>query len=107
MAFSSTIEIANDVARITLSGDLDASSAPALRGQIEQAALAKVQRLVLFMQDLDYMASAGLRVLAFAKQKMGAGVDIYMVGVKEEVLETITMTGFHNSVILMEKYDLA
>lgn len=104
MAFASTLDINNGVAHLVLSGDLDASVAAQLRTQIEQAAAAHVTRLVFFMQELNYMASAGLRVLAFAKQKMGGGVDIYMVGVQEAVLETITMTGFDKSVILVDDY---
>jgi anti-anti-sigma factor len=102
MAFESNIEIANGVARVMLAGDLDAASAPQLKAQIEQAAQAQVGRLVLLMHQLSYMASAGLRVLVFAKQKMGAGVDIYMVGAQEMVRETITMTGFDKSVFLVE-----
>ena len=59
------------------------------------------------MGDLSYMASAGLRSLVFAKQKMGAGVDIFMVAVQESVAETIAMTGFDNSVIMVPSYDEA
>jgi anti-anti-sigma factor len=105
MAFESNIEIANGTARVMLAGDLDAASAPQLKAQIEQAAQTKVGRLVLLMRELSYMSSAGLRVLVFAKQKMGAGVDIYMVGVQETVRETITMTGFDKSVFLVETED--
>lgn len=107
MAFTCTLTLNNEVAHITLAGELDAAVAPQFRAKIEEAAAAKVTRLVLFMSELEYMASAGLRSLAFAKQKMGSNVDIYMVGVQETVAETITMTGFHNSVIMVESYDEA
>lgn len=107
MAFTSTIEFKGSHAHITLAGELDAASAGIFRKDIEAAAAAHSTRLVLFMSDLSYMASAGLRSLVFAKQKMGSGVDIYMVGVQESVFETIEMTGFHNSVILVESYDEA
>lgn len=107
MTFTSTLEIINNAAHITLSGELDAAVAPQFRAQVEEAAQAQVKRLVLFMSELDYMASAGLRVLAFARQKMGADVDIYMIGVQEHVLETLKMTGFHHSVYLLDTYDAA
>lgn len=105
MAFSATLETNNDVAKITLSGELDASTAPQFKAEVEKAAEQKVKRLVLMMQDLDYMASAGLRVLIFTKQKMGADTDIYVVSPQEMVLETLEKTGFDQGVIVVDKYD--
>src|SRR5690348_6785670 len=105
MAFNSTIDIADNVARITLVGELDAGAAPAFRDQVEQAASAHVQRLVIFMADLTYMSSAGLRALIFAKQKMGAAAEIVLVGVRDSVQETLEMTGFHRSVEIVDAYD--
>jgi anti-anti-sigma factor len=105
VAFTSSLEIVNGIARITLAGELDAAAAPQLRAQVDAAARDRVKRLVLLIQDLTYMASAGLRALAFAKQKMGPEVDLYVIGAHVSILETLTMTGFHNSVILLETYD--
>jgi anti-anti-sigma factor len=105
MAFNATLEIVNNIAQISLSGALDAASASTFKEQVEKAAEAKPSRLVLLMQDLDYMASAGLRVLIFTKQKMNHNVDIYVVGAQEMVLETLEKTGFDQSVIIVEKYD--
>jgi|SRR4051812_27730316 anti-anti-sigma factor len=107
MAFKSTLEIVNNVAKITLVGELDAAAAPAFRTDVENAAAAKVKAVALLMKDLEYMASAGLRALVFAKQKMGTQVEIYMIALQEPVMETITMTGFQNSVSFLDEYDAA
>jgi anti-anti-sigma factor len=107
MAFSATLEILDKTAAITLSGSLDASTAPIFKTEVEKAAAAGVKRLVLMMQDLEYMASAGLRVLIFTKQKMGSEADIYVVGAQEMVLETLEKTGFDQSVIIVDEYDPA
>ena len=107
MAFKSALEIVNGVAKITLVGELDAAAAPAFRTDVEKAAAAKAKAVALLMKDLEYMASAGLRALVFAKQKMGPQTTIYMIGLQDTVKETIIMTGFQNSVTLMDEYDAA
>jgi anti-anti-sigma factor len=106
MAFDVTLEMTDKgIAKIALSGELDADATPAFKTEVENAANQQAKRLVLLMEDLEYMSSAGLRVLIFAKQKMGSGVDIYVVGAQEIVMETITMTGFHYSIIALDEYD--
>jgi anti-anti-sigma factor len=107
MSFSASSEVNNGIARITLSGELDASSAPDFKAEIEKAAAQKPRRLVLMLQDLEYMASAGLRVLIFAKQKLGSSADIYVVGARPAIVETLEMTGFQHSVVMLPEYDAA
>jgi anti-anti-sigma factor len=107
MAFDATLETTNGIAKIKLSGELDASSAPSFKTAVEKAAAENPKRLVLLMEELDYMASAGLRVLIFAKQKMGADADIYIVAPQEMVLDTIQKTGYDQSVIVLNEYDAA
>ena len=104
MAFDSSYTITDAVAHVTLTGELDASSAGTFKTVIEAIAAQKPTRLVLHLEGLSFMASAGLRVLVFAKQKMGAGVDIYVVGCQAPVQSTLQMSGFHHSVYLQEKY---
>lgn len=108
MAFTADLEtIKDNIAKITLSGELDASTAPAFKTKVEEAAASKPKRLVLQMEGLEYMASAGLRVLIFAKQKMGSDVDIYVIAPQEMVLDTIQKTGFDHSVYILDEYDAA
>jgi anti-anti-sigma factor len=105
MAFSSTLAFEGNVAKISANGELDASSAPAFRERIEEAANHNVGQLVIFMSGLTYMASAGLRMLIFAKQKMGNSVEIVLVGLTDPVKETLELTGFQHSVTVVDSYE--
>jgi len=107
MAFESTLEMKGDIAKITLTGELDASVAQILRDRVEEAASQHAKKLVLLLATLDYMSSAGLRTIVFAKQKMGSGVTIYLVGAQPHVTEAIRQTGFHHSVVMLDNYDPA
>ncbi len=105
MSFIVTSQMLQDgTAEITLSGELDASVANEFKAAVEKAAAEKPQKLVLIMKDLEFMSSAGLRVLVFAKQKMGSDVDIYVIGAQDPVRDTIQMTGFHHSVIMQDEF---
>jgi anti-sigma B factor antagonist len=81
-----------------------AGSAPACREKAAQSAGTSVSKVVIVMSDLSYMASAGLRVLIFAKQKMGSPVKIVLVGLQESVKETLEMTGFQHSVTIVDAF---
>ena len=104
MAFSATTEVTSGIARITLAGELDASSAPDFKAAIEGIVGQRPRSLV---KELEYMASAGLRVLIFAKQKLGVGTDLFIVGAQPSIVETLQMTGFHHSAVLLDEYDAA
>lgn len=107
MAFSAASEVTNGIAKVTLTGELDASAAPEFKSEIEKVAAQKPRRLVLMLAGLEFMASAGLRVLIFAKQKLGGNTDIYVVGARPAIVETLEMTGFQHSVAMLPEYDAA
>jgi anti-anti-sigma factor len=104
MGFSISVEDGQGEATIKLVGELDAAAAPRFKEAIEKLAGTKPQRLILLMDQLEFMASAGLRVLIFARQKMGAGVSLYVIGSHGPVLNTLKMSGFHHSVYLQDAY---
>ncbi len=106
MAFDVSLEMTDKkVAKITLSGELDASVAAQFKEKVEEAATQDAKRLVLLVKDLEYIASAGIRVLIFAKQKMGGDVDIYVISPQDQIKETLEMTGLQYSVEVLEEYD--
>jgi len=104
MGFGVSVEEGKGTAIIKLSGELDAAAAPQFKEAIEKVVPGKPEKLVLLMDDLQFMASAGLRVLIFARQKMGA-VALYVVGAQGPVLNTLKMSGFHHSVFLQDTYE--
>ena len=63
--------------------------------------------MALQVTELEYMASAGIRMLVFTKQKMGVDTDIYMVGAVAQIVHTLEMTGVDKSVIFVDKFEPA
>lgn len=103
MGFDVSIEEGKGTATITLSGELDAAAASQFKDAIEKVVPSKPDKLVLRMEALEFMASAGLRVLIFTRQKMGS-VALYVVGAHGPVLNTLKMSGFHQSLFLQDTY---
>jgi len=92
------------VATIDLTGELDSLSARLFQKEIEKVALESPKDLVLNMENLSFMASAGLRVLIFSKQKIGPSLNIYIVKPQEVIVDTLDKTGLLHSVTIVDKY---
>ncbi len=76
MELTTTVDIdeARSVARVALSGALNTDTAPAFEGRLQEVVEQGLQLTVLDMKDLDYISSAGLRVIfKAAKQVKAAG----------------------------------
>jgi anti-anti-sigma factor len=104
MEFKITSEVVDSVARLTLTGELDSLSARVFQKEIEKVALQSPTALVLDLEHLSFMSSAGLRVLIFSKQKMGVGLTIYIVKPQEPIIDTLEKTGLHHSVNIVDVY---
>lgn len=104
MALEVLLTTNDQVAEIHLTGELDATTASLFQAELEKAAGLKPKYLVLQVKHLVFIASAGIRMLIFAKQKMGRGVDIYVIAPQEQILDTIKRTGLTNSVIVQEVF---
>jgi anti-sigma B factor antagonist len=81
---------------IALEGRLDTSTSPELE-QVLKEELPKVSKLILDFEKLDYISSAGLRVLLFAQKAMNStqgSMKIRKVG--EIIMEIFEVTGFQD-----------
>ena len=90
-----TIEIKRNVEGtiIELAGRLDTTTAPALDKTINED-IADAKNLVLDVKGLEYISSAGLRVLLGAQKKMQKIGSMKVINVCEAVMEVFEMTGF-------------
>lgn len=78
---------------IELVGRLDTTTAPDLDKTINQD-IADVKDLVIDIKGLQYISSAGLRVLLGAQKKMQKVGSMKVTNVCEEIMEVFEMTGF-------------
>ena len=90
-----TIEIKRNAEEtvIKLAGRLDTTTAPALDKTIGED-IADTKNLVLDLKELEYISSAGLRVLLGAQKKMQKIGSMKVIHVCEAVMEVFEMTGF-------------
>ena len=90
-----TIEIKKMSAEtvIELSGRLDTSTAPVLDKTISED-ISENTNLVLDLKGLEYISSAGLRVLLSAQKRMQKNGSMKLKNVCEEVMDVFEMTGF-------------
>lgn len=80
---------------ISIIGRLDAVTAPQLEKELNTS-LDNVKVLVFDFEKLEYIASAGLRVLLVAQKRMNKQGNMTIKNVSEEVKEVLEMTGFIN-----------
>ena len=98
-----TIEIKKNTKATTIAvgGRLDTITAPVLEKTIGDN-ITNVSNLVLDLKELEYISSAGLRVLLGAQKKMQRVGTMKLVGVCDDVMEILEMTGFAD-ILTIEK----
>ena len=96
-----TIEIRKtpEVTIIEIVGRLDTTTAPALDKAINED-IGDVKNLVLDVKAMEYISSAGLRVLLGAQKKMQKIGSMKVINVCEEVMEVFEMTGFADILVI-------
>lgn len=96
-----TIEIKKsaEATVIEIAGRLNTMTAASLDKAINED-IGDVENLVLDMKGLEYISSAGLRVLLGAQKKMQKLGSMKVVNVCGEIMEVFEMTGFVNILVI-------
>jgi len=84
----------NKTLTVAVKGRLDTLTSPELEEQLEPA-LEDTEKIVFDLAELEYISSAGLRVLLAAVKEMDAqGGELTLTKVCPEVMEVFEVTGF-------------
>ncbi len=78
---------------VVLSGCLDTTTAPELEKQLKDS-MGGVEVLAIDMESLEYISSAGLRVLLSAQKVMNRQGSMTVTHVNETIMEIFEVTGF-------------
>ena len=78
---------------IKVAGRLDTITAPELDAALDSS-LKGVQELVLDLESLEYISSAGLRVILKTQKTMNAQGSMKLINVNDTVMEVFDITGF-------------
>ena len=78
---------------ICIDGRLDTSTAPELDEELK-ASLDGVEELVMDFSGMEYISSAGLRVLLSAQKVMNTQGEMIVTGANDTVMEIFDITGF-------------
>ena len=82
-----------------LEGRLDTVTAPELEQVINNEG-ESLENLVLDFGGINYISSAGLRVLLGAQKKMNAQGSMELINVSEDVMDILEMTGFADILVI-------
>lgn len=95
-----------EISKVKLHGHIDASIAPALMDELKPliAQKDKVKKLVFYADELEYIASAGIRAIVFAKQKLGGKVQVFLIGASATVLDVFKMTGIDKFLTIQDTF---
>lgn len=78
---------------VTLSGRLDTMTAPELEAALEDD-MDGVEDLTFDFDGIEYISSAGLRVLLAAQKTMNRQGEMKLINVRDVVMDVFDMTGF-------------
>ena len=84
----------NDIHIVAIAGSLDSATAPEAQKALD-AVVAGAKKVALDFSQLDYISSAGLRVLlGVAKKLRSSGGTLGMFGLNQSVREVFEISGF-------------
>lgn len=86
-------ELSHTTLTVSIEGRLDTTTAPELEAALKES-LTDVSELIINMEKLEYISSAGLRVILSLQKIMSKQGSMVVTGVRNEIMEIFEVTGF-------------
>jgi len=83
-----------NILTINIAGRLDTTTAPELESELETVVSSDIKDLVLDFEALEYISSAGLRVILKTQKAMNSKGSMKLIHVNEVIMEVFDITGF-------------
>lgn len=100
--------MADDICEVRPKGRLDSATGPAFEQDLLQQIAAGRQRLLLDFAELQYISSAGLRIVLLAAKKMkAAGGRLALCSLNPQIAEVFEISGFSNILDIQPSRDAA
>ena len=100
-----TINPLETITVVSLSGDITTNTAPTIQAKILPLATSG-NKILLDMSQVNYMSSAGLRfLLSLYRQTSAFDGKLVLVGLSEEIADTMAVTGFLNFFTISDTLD--
>lgn len=78
---------------IQIQGRIDTTTAPILEGELKHSVTNEVQELIFDFGSVEYMSSAGIRVIMAADKVMSRQGEMKLIHVNDEIMDMLDMTG--------------
>ena len=93
----------NDVKIVLFDGELDTNTSPEAEAHLDELRASGIQKILLNFEKLDFISSAGLRVLlANAQQLSSAGGELRLCNLNVNVKEVFDISGFSTLLMVFE-----
>lgn len=94
-------ELIENSLKVTLNGRLDATTSPDLEENLQDIK-ENIKELILDFKDLQYISSAGLRVIMNTQKVMNSKGNMKIINVSDIVMDVFKITGF-DKILTIEK----
>ena len=78
---------------VQIDGRIDTTTAPMLEGELKHSVTSDIDNLIFDFEKVEYMASAGIRVIMAADKVMSRQGEMKLIHVNDEIMEMLDMTG--------------